>query len=73
MFRYLSRRTALTQEQINIKQSKKTFETAIKKEIYSHGDSEVLEQFFSSSSGVKTSSGLLRWIEGVMHWKYESH
>lgn len=61
------------QEQINIKQSKKTFETAIKKEIYSHRDSEALEQFFSSSSGVKTSSGLLRWIEGVMRWKYESH
>lgn len=53
MFRYLSQSTAVAQEHINIKQSKKTSETPVKKEIYNDGDSKALEQFFSSSSEVK--------------------
>lgn len=65
LFRFLSQRTALGQEQINIKQSKKAFETPIKPEIYNHGGSEALEQSFSSSSGVKNSSGLYRFMEGL--------
>lgn len=65
LLRSVSQRTALAQEQIDIKQSKKAFETPIKMEIYNHGDSEALEQSFSSKSGVENSSGLCRFVEGL--------